>query len=121
MQQRSGDALKTELRLLGEQNARQSRHRTTAFRAGDADDAGSRARSTADQAEVLEHLRGVLRQAGPYVRRMVIQRISTEAAQIFGDLMQDHRVIWRGRGLRDYAGRVNGNARQFASCPAASR
>lgn len=116
MQQRSTLAsLQTELRLLTEQNARDqaAMEQLRAVQSTLAERTATRAR-TATQADVLEHLRGVLKQAGPYVRRMVIQRISTEAAQIFGDLMQDHsrHLAWS----EDYEITldVNGNARQFA-------
>jgi exonuclease SbcC len=42
------------------------------------------------QEAVLETMRGVLRQAGPYITQSVIRQVSSQASQIFGELMQDY-------------------------------
>ncbi|NJN80949.1 MAG: SMC family ATPase [Caldilineaceae bacterium] len=42
------------------------------------------------QASLLETVRGVIREAGPYVTRTLIRQISDGAARIFGDIMQDY-------------------------------
>ena len=42
------------------------------------------------QEEVLETVRGVLRQAGPYITQSVIRQVSSQANQVFGELMQDY-------------------------------
>jgi exonuclease SbcC len=64
--------------------------------------------------EVLDALRRVLREAGPYITATLIRQISEDAARIFADLMQDHtrHLTW----TEDYniVLDVNGNARQFS-------
>ena len=42
------------------------------------------------QEAVLETVRGVLRQAGPFITQSVIRQVSSQANQIFGELMQDY-------------------------------
>jgi len=41
-------------------------------------------------AEVLAAIRSVIKQAGPFVTQALVHQISEGAAQIFGELMQDH-------------------------------
>ena len=66
------------------------------------------------QEAALESVRGLLRQAGPYVTRALVQQISEGAAQFFGDLMQDYtrRLLW----TEEYEIRleVEGRTRAFA-------
>jgi exonuclease SbcC len=62
----------------------------------------------------LVTLRGLLRQAGPYITKALIKQISDGAAQIFSDLMQDYtRHLQWGE---DYGItlEVDGRERQFA-------
>jgi len=49
-----------------------------------------------DLAEVLAAVRSVIKQAGPYVTQALVHQISEGAAQIFGELMQDHsrQLAW---------------------------
>ena len=66
------------------------------------------------QITTLETLRGLLRQAGPYITKALIKQISDGAAQIFSDLMQDYtRHLQWGE---DYGItlEVDGRERQFA-------
>ncbi len=67
-----------------------------------------------EQHDLLNFLRGILREAGPYVTAALVKQISFEAAQIFGEIMQDFT-----RHLRwdeDYGIKleVDGYERQFA-------
>lgn len=66
------------------------------------------------QSELLNYLRSILREAGPFVTRAIVKQISFEAAQIFGELMGDYsrRLHWN----EDYGItlEVNGHERQFA-------
>lgn len=66
------------------------------------------------QRETLEALRGVLRQAGPYITKALIRQISDGAAQVFSDIMQDYsrHLQWS----EDYgiSLEVDGRERQFA-------
>jgi exonuclease SbcC len=66
------------------------------------------------QSELLNYLRSILREAGPYVTRAIVKQISFEAAQIFGELMGDYsrRLHWN----EDYGItlEVDGHERQFA-------
>jgi exonuclease SbcC len=67
-----------------------------------------------EQITTLETLRGLLRQAGPYITKALIKQISDGAAQIFSDLMQDYtRHLQWGE---DYGItlEVDGRERQFA-------
>ena len=47
-------------------------------------------------AEALAAIRSVIKQAGPYVTQALVHQISEGAAQIFGELMQDHsrQLAW---------------------------
>jgi exonuclease SbcC len=66
------------------------------------------------QSELLNYLRSILREAGPFVTRAIVKQISYEAAQIFGELMGDYsrRLHWN----EDYGItlEVDGHERQFA-------
>ncbi|MBX2999351.1 MAG: SMC family ATPase [Caldilineaceae bacterium] len=66
------------------------------------------------QSELLNYLRSILREAGPFVTRAIVKQISFEAAQIFGELMGDYsrRLQWN----EDYGItlEVDGHERQFA-------
>lgn len=68
----------------------------------------------ADQEHVLEVVRATLREAGPYMRAVLIRQISDGAHQIFGEIMQDYsrRLAWND----DYGItlEVDGHMRQFA-------
>jgi exonuclease SbcC len=46
--------------------------------------------------ELAEFIREVIRQAGPYVTRRLMQQVSLEAARLFADVMADHtaRLRW---------------------------
>lgn len=65
------------------------------------------------EAEVLETVRGLLRQSGPFVTQALIHQISTGATRIFGELMQDfsRELQWQ----EDYGIvlKVDGSSRQF--------
>jgi DNA repair protein SbcC/Rad50 len=69
--------------------------------------------SLVEQEEVLEGLRGLLKQAGPQVTRALIQQVSISANQIFCEMMQDYtrRLAWN----EDYSItlEVEGRERQF--------
>lgn len=64
--------------------------------------------------EVLEALRNLLRQAGPYITKALIKQISDGAMQVFSDIMQDYtrHLSWN----EDYGItlEVDGRERQFA-------
>ncbi len=66
------------------------------------------------QVEVLEALRSLLRQAGPYITKALIKQISDGAMTVFSDIMQDYtrHLSWN----EDYGItlEVDGRERQFA-------
>ncbi len=66
-----------------------------------------------DLSEALEFIGKTIREAGPYVTRVLVQTISAEADRIFGDIMNDHtmRLHWG----EDYAILIEqrGNERHF--------
>ena len=66
------------------------------------------------QATVLDSVRSLLRQSGPFVTKALIRQISAGAARIFGELMQDfsRELEWQ----EDYgiSLKVEGAERQFA-------
>ena len=66
------------------------------------------------QGAVLEALRNLLRQAGPYITKALIKQISDGAAQIFGDLMQDFTRHLRWGEDYGITLEVDGRERQFA-------
>lgn len=45
------------------------------------------------KAELLDAIRGVIKQAGPYVTQALVRQVSTGAALIFGELMRDHSRV----------------------------
>ncbi|MCB0082264.1 MAG: SMC family ATPase, partial [Caldilineaceae bacterium] len=65
------------------------------------------------KSDVLDAMRSVLRQAGPYITRALIQQVSSSAAHFFGDMMQDYsrHLAWND----DYGITlsVDGHDRQF--------
>lgn len=65
------------------------------------------------QSTVLETLRSLLRQAGPYITRALIRQVSSGAAQIFSELLQDYsrHLTW----TEDYGITltIDGRERQF--------
>jgi exonuclease SbcC len=67
-----------------------------------------------EQEQVLESIRDLLRQAGPYITSALIRQISDGARQIFGEVMQDYtrRLAWD----EEYSVtlEVDGQKRQFA-------
>lgn len=67
-----------------------------------------------EQASTLETMRGLLRQAGPYITKALIKQISDGAAQIFGDLMQDYTRHLRWGEDYGIILEVDGRERQFA-------
>lgn len=72
------------------------------------------AAQTDEQAATLETLRGLLRQAGPYITKALIKQISDGAAQIFSDLMQDYTRHLRWSEDYGITLEVDGRERQFA-------
>ena len=66
-----------------------------------------------EQEGMIETVRAMLRQAGPYITSVLIRQISDNARQIFGDIMQDHtrHLAWN----EDYGItlEVDGHVRQF--------
>lgn len=76
--------------------------------------AQSRQAQLTAQAETLEQLRRILREAGPFVTQALVQQISHQASQLFGEIMQDftRRLRW----AEDYAIllEVDGRERQFS-------
>jgi exonuclease SbcC len=63
--------------------------------------------------EALEFIRKIIREAGPYVTRALVQTISAEADRIFGDILNDHTM--RLRWEEDYGITIEqrGNERDF--------
>jgi len=64
--------------------------------------------------EMLEFIRKIVREAGPYVTRALVQTISAEADCIFGDILNDHTM--RLRWEEDYGITIEqrGNERDFS-------
>ena len=64
--------------------------------------------------EALEFIRKTVREAGPYVTRVLVRTISAEADRIFGDILNDHTM--RLRWEEDYGITVEqrGNERDFS-------
>jgi exonuclease SbcC len=68
----------------------------------------------AEQGAILEALRRVLRDAGPYITGTLIRQISEGAARIFGDIMQDYSRHLSWDETYEIQLNVNGNERAFA-------
>jgi exonuclease SbcC len=66
------------------------------------------------QQELLVYLRGLLREAGPYVTKALVQQISLGAAQFFSEIMQDYTRQLRWQEDYGIALEVDGRERQFA-------
>ena len=74
---------------------------------------GQRA-NLAEEERVLEDLRSVIRRAGPFITRALVQQIGEEAARIFGEIMQDHTRLLTWDEEYRVALLVDGNERQFS-------
>jgi len=74
----------------------------------------TRRENLAEEERVLEDLRGVIRQAGPFITRALVQQIGEEAARIFGEIMQDHTRLLTWDEEYRIALVVDGNERQFS-------
>lgn len=84
-------SLRTRIAMLEHQVASDSRAAADLrSQAAQADEIRSRRDRISRQEAVLETVRQVLRQAGPYITQSVIRQVSTQASQIFGELMQDY-------------------------------
>ncbi|MEZ4866186.1 MAG: SMC family ATPase [Caldilineaceae bacterium] len=66
------------------------------------------------QSSALETMRGLLRQAGPYITKALIKQISDGAAQIFSDIMQDYTRHLRWHEDYGVTLEVDGRERHFA-------
>jgi len=77
------------------------------------DDVQEQRNRVSEQEAMLETVRAMLRQAGPYITRVLIRQISDNARQVFSDIMQDHtrHLAWN----EDYGItlEVDGHERQF--------
>ncbi len=67
-----------------------------------------------EEERVLEDLRSVIRRAGPFITRTLVQQIGEEAARIFGEIMQDHARLLTWDEEYQVALLVDGNERQFS-------
>jgi exonuclease SbcC len=107
--------LKTQLALLAEQQ-RQDEQEIASLQAVAATVNAAQARQErlGEQEDVLETIRGMLRQAGPYITTALIRQISDGARTIFSEIMQDYsrHLSWN----EDYGVtlEVDGHQRQFA-------
>jgi exonuclease SbcC len=107
--------LKTRIALLADQQ-RQDQQEIDSLKAVAATVAVAQSRQTrlAEQEDVLESIRSMLRQAGPYITTALIRQISDGARQIFSEIMQDYsrHLSWN----EDYGItlEVDGHQRQFA-------
>jgi exonuclease SbcC len=62
---------------------------------------------------LLEHLRGVLRDAGPEVTRALVELISLHADRLYADIMQQHRARLRWTEDYDIVLSTDGRERTF--------
>lgn len=85
-----------------------------AARQAELESAQERRRALAEQAELLESLRRVLRDAGPFVTKALVQQISYGAGQLFSEIMQDHSRHLRWDEEYGILLEVDGRDRQFA-------
>jgi exonuclease SbcC len=109
------NTLQTELALLQREQAREEEERAHLRRQqAELSDLLNRQQQLRQQTEVLEALRNLLRQAGPYITKALIKQISDGAMQVFSDIMQDYtrHLSWN----EDYGItlEVDGRERQFA-------
>jgi len=78
------------------------------------DDVQEQRSRVSEQEAMLETVRAMLRQAGPYITSVLIRQISDNARQIFSDIMQDHtrHLTWN----EDYGITLeaDGHERQFS-------
>jgi exonuclease SbcC len=53
-------------------------------------------KSIEQQASVLQYFRSQMREAGPHIRKRLVQSISAQAQDYFGDILDDrsHRLVW---------------------------
>jgi exonuclease SbcC len=70
--------------------------------------------AVAKQEQTLDTIRGVVKQAGPYVTQALIRQVSAAAARIFGELMQDYSRYLRWNDDYGLTLEVGSNVRQFA-------
>lgn len=108
-------ALQTQLSLLRSDQERDEA-RLTSLREQAARLASLRQRqgTLAEQGAILEALRRVLRDAGPYITGTLIRQISEGGARIFGDIMQDYSRHLSWDETYEIQLNVNGNERAFA-------
>jgi len=69
--------------------------------------------SLATQVKVLDTVRSLLRQSGPYITQAIIRQISASAAQMYGELMQDYSRQLRWNEDYGITLESDGVARQF--------
>ncbi len=108
-------ALQTELTLLQREQEREQEEQATLRRQqAELTTLFAQQQRLRQQTEVLEALRNLLRQAGPYITKALIKQISDGAMQVFSDIMQDYtrHLSWN----EDYGItlEVDGRERQFA-------
>jgi exonuclease SbcC len=114
LREQSG-SLQTQVALLG-QEQRRDEAEVTALHAEKSRLAAveDQQKTLGEQSSALESIRNLLRQAGPFITAAVVRQVSSGAAQIFGEIMQDfsRRLSWDedfGISLN-----VDGVVRQFA-------
>ena len=83
-------------------------------RQGELDEAQAANTRLQEQADLLESLRRILREAGPYVTKALVQQISYGAGQLFSEIMQDHTRHLRWDEEYGIVLEVDGRDRQFA-------
>ena len=66
------------------------------------------------QEELLGFLRSVLREAGPYVTKALVQQISHAANQLFGQIMEDYTRTLRWQEDYEIVLEVEGRERTFS-------
>ena len=112
---REQGALSTRLELLQKEQARDEREIET-LKQQQVEQAAAQAQrdKLATQQEYLETLRRLIREAGPYITRALIGRISGGAAQIFSELMQDYSRVLRWTEDYGIAIEAGGHERMFA-------
>ena len=112
---REQGALSTRLELLQKEQSRDEREiETLKQRRVEQEKAQAQRDKLATQQEYLETLRRLIREAGPYITRALIGRISGGAAQIFSELMQDYSRVLRWTEDYGIAIDAGGHERMFA-------